>query len=305
MQIKNQIENSILIAILLFVGLQAFVILGPWGKGPDLTKQASTQLLAESSSLAMEKVETQEPQAQLDNIENTVLENTEAVEDQNSPAEESQDEKPTDEVKAPETESQPLSSYFLHQNIITTYFWAGEGASDDNGGISNSASAWDEKWAKHFGGEDDPRKRNGYFPAKFTPKENPFYFALPYNDFGSNGKRRTDANSVIPWAKSRSWKSSESMCKNQWIRIVKGSKVAYAQWEDVGPFEEKDAAYVFGTAKPKNKDHSKAGLDVSPAVRDYLGLSDVDKVDWQFINAGSVPPGPWKQIITTSQIYWR
>jgi hypothetical protein len=35
-------------------------------------------------------------------------------------------------------------------------------------------------------------------------------------------------------------------------------------------------------------------LDVSPAVRDYLGLQPTDVTDWQFVNTQDVPPGPWR-----------
>jgi hypothetical protein len=109
---------------------------------------------------------------------------------------------------------------------------------------------------------------------------------------------------VIPWVKDRQWKDTESMCKNQWIKIIHGSKIAYAQWEDVGPFEENDYLYVFGTARPHNRLNANAGLDVSPAVEGLLGLNGRDTVDWQFVDAASVPDGPWKQVVTTSQIDW-
>lgn len=78
--------------------------------------------------------------------------------------------------------------------------------------------------------------------------------------------------------------------------------MAYAQWEDVGPFEVDDADYVFGNSRPKNKINNNAGLDVSPAVRDYLGLEDIDIIDWQFVDFKDVPKGAWKEIITNSQI---
>jgi hypothetical protein len=35
-------------------------------------------------------------------------------------------------------------------------------------------------------------------------------------------------------------------------------------------------------------------LDVSPAVRDYLGLAPTDVTDWQFVEVRDVPPGPWR-----------
>ena len=62
--------------------------------------------------------------------------------------------------------------------------------------------------------------------------------------------------------------------------------------------------YVFGDKKPKNNTNDHAGLDVSPAVKDYLTLSDIDKVDWRFIDEDEVPDGPWKSTITTSDVYW-
>ena len=196
------------------------------------------------------------------------------------------------------------TAYPIHTNVTTTYFWVGEEASADNGYISNSPSAWDEAWQQHYGGVDDPNQRNGYYPAKFIPKENPFYFALPYNDFNANGNRRTNVNRIYWWG-TKKWGPLESCCKNRWIRIAKGNKVAYAQWEDVGPYGENDVGYVFGTSKPRSKANCNSGLDVSPAVRDYLGLSDIDRVSWQFVDASAVPAGPWTKIITTSQIYWR
>lgn len=197
------------------------------------------------------------------------------------------------------------SQYPLHQNISCTFFWAGEEAGDDNKNISNLPSAWDEDWVKHFGGVDKPNRRNGFMPAKFTPKENPFYFALPYNDFDKKGNRKPEIFSLADWAKEKKLGTGESYCKNQWIKIIKGSKVAYAQWEDVGPFKEDDTSYVFGSASPKSKTNKNAGLDVSPAVKDYLALADIDKVSWQFVDESLVPDGPWKKIVTKSQIYWK
>jgi hypothetical protein len=196
------------------------------------------------------------------------------------------------------------TTYPIHKNISATFFWVGEDAGKDNKNISNQPSAWDDYWTKHFGGVDDPAKRHGYLPADFTPKENTFYFALPYNDFDSNGKRKKEISQLAQWYGEKSWADSESVCKNQWVKIIKGGKVCYAQWEDVGPFKEDDKDYVFGNSSPKSKTNKNAGIDVSPAVKDYLGLSDIDKVDWQFVDESQVPDGEWKKIITTTQVSW-
>jgi hypothetical protein len=200
-------------------------------------------------------------------------------------------------------EGQPVSPYPLRLGITATVFWIGETADGSYGRIENSSSAWDEDWQEHYGGVDNPHRREGYRPAAFAPGENPFYCALPYNDF-VGGHRRADAARVVPWAPNREWGERESMCKNRWVRIAKGERAAYAQWEDVGPFHTDDSAYVFGMDPPRNECNQSAGIDVSPAVRAYLGLADIDRVDWQFVESTDVPDGPWKTTVTTSTINW-
>ncbi len=199
------------------------------------------------------------------------------------------------------------SAYSLHKNITATVFWVGEpvgnGSSEDN-----SISAWDDDWEKDYGGYDDYINRNGYFPAQFTPKQNPFYLDLPYDDFDDNGNRRPNAYQVVPWANSQTWAPTESMMKNRWVKIIKDGAVCYGQIEDSGPYVYNDYQYVFGTAAPASQEANNAGMDVSPALRDCLGFNglnnDENKVDWQFVAASEVPPGPWKEIVTTSQINW-
>jgi len=199
--------------------------------------------------------------------------------------------------------SERAPAYPIHKNITVTVFWAGEGSSKDNQYISNEQSVWDSNWVESYGGVDDPDHREGYSPTGTVPRENPFYFALPYNDFDSNGKRKPTAYKDVYWAsRKKFWGGQESMCKNRWIAIRKGRKVAYAQWEDAGPFGVDDVAYVFGSSVPKNKVNKRAGLDVSPAVRDYLKLSDIDVVAWRFVEFSEVPDGPWKEVVTTTQI---
>ena len=197
-----------------------------------------------------------------------------------------------------------ITNYTIHRNITVTCFWVGEEASDENGEIANLQSVWDDNWLQHYGGVDNPDNRNGYLPANFTPMENPFYFALPYNDFNEDGIRKDKAYDMIYWARDKEWEDLESMCKNQWIKITKNGKTVYAQWEDAGPFGEDDYEYVFGDNLPSNQINENAGLDVSPAVKDYLNLDDIDNVNWQFIEFSNIPDGPWKKIITESQIDW-
>jgi hypothetical protein len=209
--------------------------------------------------------------------------------------------KPVSQSAASVTTAVGSAGAVVHGNIITTEFSVGEPADSDNGYISNSPSAWLDDWKAAFGGYDDPSARNGYFPASFTPKENPFYFALPYDDLTDGGARKPTAQKCLDASGLSA--TNYSWCKNAWIRVDYGDKTVYAQWEDVGPFQEDDTAYVFGTAAPRNTEGESAGLDVSPAVTTYLGLDGLNRTQWQFVPTSQVPNGPWKQIITTSSGY--
>src|SRR4029079_9265866 len=82
--------------------------------------------------------------------------------------------------------------------------------------------------------------------------------------------------------------------KDRWLAIRKGNRTAYAQWEDCGPFRTDHFQYVFQNERPKANLNRGAGLDVSPAGRDYLGLGPTDVTDWQFVEVRDVPPGPWR-----------
>jgi hypothetical protein len=70
-------------------------------------------------------------------------------------------------------------------------------------------------------------------------------------------------------------------------------KVWYAQWDDVGPFRTNQVEYVFGDGRPGRNANQDAGIDVSPAIRDYLGLGSLDRIDWKFAEEKEVPVGPW------------
>ena len=196
---------------------------------------------------------------------------------------------------AAQADSKTTSSFPLRRNIVTTYFWIGQGGTPISA-TTNIKSAWDSFWKKNFGGIDcpDQRKdakkfREASLPRKFAPTLNPFYVALPFNDIAFPKKSR---KWVYWWDEDKFQKARfESQCKGRWIMIRFNNKVCYAQWEDVGPLRYDHAEYVFGDELPTR--HSRAGLDVSPAVRDYLGLSGLDKTDWKFVEYDQVPYGPW------------
>ena len=107
--------------------------------------------------------------------------------------------------------------------------------------------------------------------------------------------------------------------KNRWVEIQHTvnavTYTAYAQIEDAGPYVYDDEGYVFGSppAAPESQQANNAGLDVSPAVRDFLHFggtsaedqlnNDENEVNWRFLDASGVPTGPWTLIVTTSPVY--
>lgn len=185
------------------------------------------------------------------------------------------------------------------KSTMTTLFWVGERADADNAFITNTESYWDEKWEAHYGGNDDPNCRTGYLPCAFKPKENPFYFALPYAEYDPQGALKASAK-ALPWY----GKDELPLLKNRWIAVKHGNAVCYAQWEDVGPNGEDDFAYVFKGGVPVNTFGEHAGLDISPALWKCLQMSDNGVTDWAFVDGAVVPPGPWKDTVTTSGISW-
>src|SRR5215210_7555652 len=178
-------------------------------------------------------------------------------------------------------------------NIVTTVFWVGERPTTNNP-VPNHTSSWDPEWMQNFGGFDspDPSARKNYLPASFIPRQNPFYIALPYNDV-TRGTTKPEARQVIPWYKDEFVKEGQSICRDRWVAVRKGNRVCYAQWSDCGPFRTDHFEYVFGNDRPKPNLNRGAGLDVSPAVRDFLRLSSTDVTDWKFVEVREVPAGPW------------
>jgi hypothetical protein len=194
--------------------------------------------------------------------------------------------------------------YPWHLHITTTLFWIGERPSENNP-VPNCKSSWDQHWMESYGGYDDPdaTKRlanhtTGEFrPKTFVPKLNSFYVALPYNDVISSSAHKPEAPRVIPWFARQRPEPGESVCKGRWVQIYNGQRSCYAQWEDCGPWVTDDWEYVFGTANkpPKTKQNGGVGIDLSPAIRDYLNLASGKKVHWRFVEAAEVPYGPWKK----------
>ena len=184
-------------------------------------------------------------------------------------------------------------------NIVATIFWVGESATANNP-VHNFSSSWDKEWWRSYGGYDNPDRASrrglpegGTVPGTFNPQQNPFYYALPYNDV-TNSRHKPEARG-IPWFKQTFQEDGKSVCRDRWIAIKKGNRVCYGQWSDCGPFRTDHFNYVFGAERPAPNLNQAAGLDVSPAMRDYLGLANTDVVDWKFVEFRDVPIGPWSR----------
>ncbi len=192
-------------------------------------------------------------------------------------------------------------SYPWHYQTRATVFWVGEKPTARNP-VSNVASSWDPNWEANFGGYDHPFKRTGYHPAAFEPKMNPFYIALPYNDVWEGRDHRPEASEVIPWFWRDYRGPGVSVCHNRWIAIHSKGRVCYAQWKDVGPFAIDDWPYVFKGERPRPNPNQNAGIDISPAVRDFLGLRGNANVDWRFVEEYEVPEGPWADWLRNDRV---
>ncbi len=196
----------------------------------------------------------------------------------------------------------PRLLYPWKTRVTCTIFWIGELPSGRNT-TPNTRSSWDAQWSANFGGYDDPEPANriashatGEFrPKGFVPKLNPFYVALPYNDVATSGGHKPEAARAIPWFSRVNPEPGKTVCKGRWLQIFRGGRSCFGQWEDVGPWETDDWEFVFGTKPPKTTQNGAAGIDLSPAIRDYLGLKSGDKVHWRFVEASQVPYGPWKK----------
>lgn len=198
---------------------------------------------------------------------------------------------------SPPTQSKnpvPAPAPITFHNVTASIYGVGEEADASNDFISNVPSAWSSNSVADFGGID-PLSGS----RTFAPKHNSYYFALPAAEFNENGLI-AGARERSPWAvQIGSLRSNESLFKGRWVKVTRGGKVIYAQWQDVGPNEEQDYGYVFGNGsqQPKNTFGVRAGIDLSPDAARDLGFdlqAGQAGVSWIFVDASSVPAGPWR-----------
>jgi hypothetical protein len=213
--------------------------------------------------------------------------------------------------------------YPKHTGVIATTFWVGEIFDPDADDGSQMYSTYDDHWYRSYGGCDGVIRAdvchterrassNGWFPRHMTPRQNPFYLDLPYDDLNDRVGYR-DRGDVIPWAHRKRYADDidnpdVSLMKDRWVKISSRGHTCYGQIEDAGPGKYHDATYVFGRtdARPTSKRYNNAGMDVSPALNGCLGFreldGDHDRISWRFVDDADVPPGPWTRVVTNSQV---
>jgi len=223
----------------------------------------------------------------------------------------------------PMNHDRPDTGYPWHTGIVATTFWVGEVFDPSAADGSQRISTYDSDWLGSYGGcdgvavDDECRTEertaaNGFFPTRMTPRQNPFYLDLPFDDVNDDEAFAT-RGAVVPWADDADYASlvddrSASLMKNRWVVLHKEGRVCYGQIQDAGPGEYRDAAYVFGSddRRPANARFNGAGLDVSPALNGCLGFGELDgeddRVDWAFVDEADVPDGPWTRIVTRSPV---
>ncbi len=210
-------------------------------------------------------------------------------------------------------------SYPWHTSIVATTFWVGEIFDPQAPDGSQMISTYDDHWYGSYGGCDGRvrggvctterrLRRDGWFPRRMDPLQNPFYLDLPYDDLNDpiGHQRRGE---LVPWATRPRYAAlvadpQVSIMKNRWVQITSRGRTCYGQIQDAGPGKYHDARYVFGSddARPASKRYNNAGMDVSPALNGCLGFRSLngnrDRVDWRFVDRKDVPAGPWLRIVT-------
>ncbi|MCJ1707203.1 hypothetical protein [Microbacterium sp. VKM Ac-2923] len=223
----------------------------------------------------------------------------------------------------PETPVRPDTGYPWHTDIVATTFWVGEVFDPDAPDGSQRISTYDSAWLESYGGCDGVDTGGGcrteartadhdFFPTAMTPRQNPFYLDLPFDDVNDREGFATRGG-VVPWADDPALAGAVddpavSLMKNRWVVLHRDGRLCYGQIQDAGPGEYRDAAYVFGEddRRPANTRYNGAGLDVSPALNGCLAFTELDgdddRVDWAFVDDDDVPPGPWTRIVTDSPV---
>src|SRR2546423_14765979 len=116
------------------------------------------------------------------------------------------------------TSSRPAIQRFPWKtNIVTTVFWVGEQAGGNNP-VPNYKSCWDANWTSNYGGFDtpEPSSRRNYISASFSPRQNPFYCALPYNDV-THWQFKPEAPLGIPWVRTAYCEPCRPVCHEPWV----------------------------------------------------------------------------------------
>ena len=208
----------------------------------------------------------------------------------------------TDSYIPPSPSKPPTHTYPWKSGIITTEFWIGEGGSAISS-TDNVGSAWDENWRTSNRGTDNPNDRNGYAPADHAPTVNPFYVALPFNDLALSRRSASVASRVVA-PSTEGWEAGFRLqgplggneeCAGARLLCAMGGR-----W----PAGFRSPRICFWKRTTVDT-LTRAGLDVSPAVFQYLGLDGSKNrlTSWKFVDDEDVPPGQWLKYDELALLY--
>src|SRR5260370_8941199 len=140
------------------------------------------------------------------------------------------------QVLIPTSSHPSVQRYPWKMSIVTTVFWVGEEAGGNNP-VPNYKSSWDLNWTANYGGTDNPEPsaRRNYIPIAFVPRQNPFYFALPYNDV-THGQFKPEAPLVIPWFKQSYAGQGHSAGRHRRIVSPRATPVCSTHAANCDPF---------------------------------------------------------------------
>jgi len=184
-----------------------------------------------------------------------------------------------------------VQRYPWKTSIVTTVFWVGEQAGGNN--RSKLQKFLDFNWSENYAEPILRFQRTAQLhPNCFYSQAKPLLLCFTVHDV-THGQFKPEAPLVIPWFKHEYRGRGSRYAEIDGLPFVRQSHLLCAMGR-LRSVSHDHFQYVFGNERPKPNLNHGAGLDVSPAVRDYLGLAPTDVTDWQFVEVRDVSSGPWR-----------
>lgn len=133
------------------------------------------------------------------------------------------------------------------------------------------------------GGMLAPRNQRDITASVFGGSDDPNYSAYPPFDENGNGQLLNDTDFYIALP-------DRFEAERPLVKVYCGGKSAVAEIWDVGPWNTNDPYWATGCRPAaesgideKGRETNGAGIDLSPALAEALGVDGMGKVDWKFL----------------------